>query len=140
MEEKTERQQKRYDNALLRDNINQIDRVIDRLNTNLERIADTLSGISVRLAVFEARQSDILDKDEKTDDTIDQLKKAVAALEKMAHTDAEKIRRNDQQFIDAKKAFVTKEQFTPIQKIVYGVIAFLFTSVVGTIVSQLIKK
>jgi len=120
--------------------IDQLERVVDKLSDNLDKMSDILSVLLQRIAVLEAKLNIIVEKDVRNDHLIEQLRQAIVSIERTAFTEYQKNAQNSNQLSEVKKNFVSKEQFTPIQKIVYGVTAFIMTSIVGAIISQLVLK
>jgi len=135
--------------SAIREDIARLEQIIDRLP--IDKMADSFSTIMQKLAVLEARQSDIKNISEEhnryaasTQRSIETLKDSMNQLEKQLVYDHEK-NVHQESTIDAIKQsletkYVSMEQFAPIKNIVYTIITLVVTGVIGSLINMVVIK
>lgn len=135
--------------SAIREDIARLESIIDRLP--IERMADSFSTIMQKLAVLEARQSDIKNISEEhnrhaasTQRSIDSLKESMNQLEKQLLYDHEKNVQHGSTIDALKQSLETKyvsiETFAPIKNIVYTIITLIVTGVIGSLINMVLIK
>lgn len=90
-------------------------------------VPENLSKITTELLIrLDERMSSLQKEIKSLHEEIDDLKKDLKSI------------KNDN--IIALKSYVTKEEFSPIQKSLYGVASLIIMTVVGTLLSLVISK